>query len=307
MRLSQLRYAVAVHDHGGFTRAADACHIAQSSVSQAISSLERELGVSLFERQGRTVRATPAGEHLVHRARALLEESDDIARETRRIGSDDELTLRIGFVGGVRHEILDAMGRFAETYPEVTPVIVGGDYRQQTERLVAGEIDLAIYERREDLPERFVTYEIAELPSWVELSTRDPLAAHGGVTIADLRGKPLVITSSAENREVERTYFREVLGYPDDFVYVGSRDESVTLVVGMRGYEQCGHVPGHETFHPGLTKVALVGEDGRQLHRPLVAVWLAERSGYYVEEFACALRQSFMSELAGTEWEALQD
>lgn len=78
MRLSQLRYAVAVHDAGGFTKAADSCHIAQSSVSQSVSSLERELGVRLFERNGRSVAATPAGDYLVRRARALLAEVDDL-------------------------------------------------------------------------------------------------------------------------------------------------------------------------------------------------------------------------------------
>lgn len=307
MRLSQLRYVVAVYDTGGFTKAALARHIAQSSVSQAISALEREFGVALFERQGRSVMPTPAGEYLVRRARVLLDEVDDIARETRRVGGDDELSLRIGFVGGVRHEILEAMGSFAEAYPEVTSIIVGGDYRGQTERLRDGEIDLAIFERREELPDAFVTYDIAELPSWIELSTRNPLARRAGVRVADLRGKPLIITSSPGNREVERAYYRQVLGYPDDFVYVGTRDESVLLIVGNRGFEQCDHVPGHETPHPGLTKVALVGDDGSQLRRPLVAVWLKTHAGYYVEEFAAALRQAFADELAGTAWEALRD
>ena len=266
-------------------------------MSQAILALERELGVALFDRRGRTVVPTVAGEYLVRRARALLAEVDQLVRETSRLGSDAELTLRIGFVGGVRHEIVEATGRFAELYPEVSLVIVGGDHLELTERLAAGEIDLAIYEQRERLPERFATALVAELPSWIELSTRDPLARRDGVTVADLRGKPLIITSSETHRDVERGYFREMLGYPDDFVYVGSRDESVLLIVGNQGYEQCDHVPGHETFRPGLTKVALVGPDGTQLHRPLIAAWLAERGGYYAEEFAETLRRTFSEEL----------
>ena len=306
MRLSQLRYAVAVHDEGGFTKAADSCHIAQSSVSQSVSSLERELGVKLFERNGRTVSPTPAGEYLVRRARAVLAEVDNIARETSRLGSDAELTLRIGFVGGVRHEIVDAIGRFAELYPEVSLVTVGGDHRELTERLASGDIDLAIYEERERLPERFETMLVAKLPSWIELSTRDPLSHRQSITVDDLQGKPLIITSSEEHRAIERDYFHEVLGYPDGFVYVGSRDESVLLIVGNKGYEQCDHVPGHETRHPGLTKVALADKDGRQLHRPLIAAWLADRCGYYAEEFADTLRQAFAEELAGTPWESIQ-
>ena len=53
MDLRQLSYVVAIVDHGGFTRAAEALHVAQPSLSQAIRALEKELGVALFDRIGR--------------------------------------------------------------------------------------------------------------------------------------------------------------------------------------------------------------------------------------------------------------
>ena len=59
MDLRQLEYVVAVVDHGGFTRAADALLVAQPSLSQGVRTLEAELGVPLFHRLGRTGR--PAG------------------------------------------------------------------------------------------------------------------------------------------------------------------------------------------------------------------------------------------------------
>ena len=72
MELRQLRYVLAVVDHGGFTRAAAAEHIAQPSLSQAIRVLERELGVELFYRLGRRVTLTPAGEAIIGPARQVL-------------------------------------------------------------------------------------------------------------------------------------------------------------------------------------------------------------------------------------------
>lgn len=72
MDVRQLRYFLAVVDEGGFGRAAETLLIAQPSLSQSIASLERELGVDLFHRVGRTVRLSPAGEQLVGHARLVL-------------------------------------------------------------------------------------------------------------------------------------------------------------------------------------------------------------------------------------------
>ncbi|WP_201777192.1 LysR family transcriptional regulator [Streptacidiphilus neutrinimicus] len=67
----QLSYFLAVVEHGGFTRAADALHLAQPSLSQAIRPLEREPGAKLFQRAGRGVVLTSAGEALVAPARRV--------------------------------------------------------------------------------------------------------------------------------------------------------------------------------------------------------------------------------------------
>src|SRR6476469_5549333 len=61
MDLRQLEYVVAVVEHGGFTKAAAALHVAQPSLSQGVRGLERELGVELFERVGRSVAIDAAG------------------------------------------------------------------------------------------------------------------------------------------------------------------------------------------------------------------------------------------------------
>ena len=71
MDARQLAYVVAVVDHGGFTRAAEAVHVAQPSLSQAVRALEAELGVRLFDRLGRTVALTAAGEAILEPARQV--------------------------------------------------------------------------------------------------------------------------------------------------------------------------------------------------------------------------------------------
>src|SRR4051794_11119446 len=76
MDLRRLRLFLAVVDGGGMTRAAEAEHVSQPSVSQAIRELEAELGTALFHRVGRRVMLTSAGEALVEPARQVLRDVD---------------------------------------------------------------------------------------------------------------------------------------------------------------------------------------------------------------------------------------
>lgn len=84
MELRHLEYFVAVVDHGGVSRAAEALHVAQPTISQGLRVLERELKVELFVRTGRKLTPSPAGIALVSDARKALKgvlEVTDHARE----------------------------------------------------------------------------------------------------------------------------------------------------------------------------------------------------------------------------------
>ena len=71
MELGQLRYFVAVARAGTFTRAAEQEGVTQPALSQQVQKLEASLGVPLFERRGRSVRLTRAGERLLPRDAVL--------------------------------------------------------------------------------------------------------------------------------------------------------------------------------------------------------------------------------------------
>jgi DNA-binding transcriptional LysR family regulator len=75
MDLRQVEFVLAIVDHGGFTKAAAALHVAQPSLSQSVRRLEEELGAPLFVRQGRTVRLSAAGEAFLGPARRLLRDA----------------------------------------------------------------------------------------------------------------------------------------------------------------------------------------------------------------------------------------
>jgi DNA-binding transcriptional LysR family regulator len=81
MDVRQLRYFLAIVDHGGVHRAAQELFVAQPSVSQVLRALERDLGTDLFHRTGRRLVLTPAGERLVDPAREVLR-GVELARAT---------------------------------------------------------------------------------------------------------------------------------------------------------------------------------------------------------------------------------
>jgi DNA-binding transcriptional LysR family regulator len=124
MDVRQLRYFLAVVDHGGVHGAARELFVAQPSVSQALRGLERDLGTELFHRTGRRLVLTPAGESLVGPARAVLR-GMRLARAT------------VAAVGGLRggrvllssmpsqavRPLTEMISRFAARYPLVEVVV----------------------------------------------------------------------------------------------------------------------------------------------------------------------------------------
>ncbi len=98
MTLQELRYLVAVADHGNFARAAAACHVGQPTLSTQLRKLEDYLGVVLLDRSRRRVCPTEAGEPIVAQARLVLEEAGRLRTLARRHHDPCAGSLRLGVI-----------------------------------------------------------------------------------------------------------------------------------------------------------------------------------------------------------------
>ena len=96
--LRQLRYFVQVAEHGSFTRAAEALHVAQPAVSQCVRTLESELGARLLERGPRGVTLTDEGRRLLPEARSLLATVKSLGDRVRgeALAPEGEVVIGVG-------------------------------------------------------------------------------------------------------------------------------------------------------------------------------------------------------------------
>jgi len=96
--IKQLQYLVALHEHGHFGRAADACFVSQSTLSAGIRELESLLGVTLVERSRRVVRFTPLGNAVVEKAHRLLREAEELSELVQASGKPLAGELRMSVI-----------------------------------------------------------------------------------------------------------------------------------------------------------------------------------------------------------------
>ncbi len=135
MNLRDLRYIVALAEHGHFGKAAEACHASQPTLSGQILKLEEELGITIFERSGRSVKVTAVGADILAHARRAIAEADEIQAIAK--ASRDPLAgpLNLGVIPTLCPYLMPfILPRMAEELPKM-PLVLTEDL---TERLVEG-------------------------------------------------------------------------------------------------------------------------------------------------------------------------
>lgn len=96
--LRQLEFLCAVADNGSFSKAAEACHVTQPTLSAAIKEVEGQLGVQLIEREARGASLTQAGEAAVERARSILSDTADLVSAAQQAGAPLTGAFRLGAI-----------------------------------------------------------------------------------------------------------------------------------------------------------------------------------------------------------------
>ncbi|MCU0763351.1 MAG: LysR substrate-binding domain-containing protein [Hydrogenophaga sp.] len=164
----QLRVFTEVARHLSFARAAEALHLTPPAVTMQVKELEGHVGLPLFERHGRQVALTTAGEYMLVYARkmlATLKDAEDAAARLQRLEGG---TLTIGMVSTAKYFLPRLLADFQREHTGVEIRLAVGNRDQLVKMLQGNEVDIAIMGRPP-----------------TELATRaEPFAAHPHVFVA---------------------------------------------------------------------------------------------------------------------------
>ena len=145
LTFKQLRYFEALAQHGHFGRAAEACAISQSALSQQIKELEGVLGSALFERGTRRIDLTSFGEEFAPRVREILRSVDELGDLARASHDRPVGRLRIGVIPTIAPYLLpNIIGQLTRLYPDLDIHIRETLTPKLLHELSAGKIDTAI-------------------------------------------------------------------------------------------------------------------------------------------------------------------
>jgi DNA-binding transcriptional LysR family regulator len=151
MNIDELRWFVAVAEQGRVTQAAEELHISQPALSRALSRMQRELGVSLFDRTGRTLRLNRYGRLYLDHARRTIAEYDAGQRALEELSGDEQGLVSLGFAPTLSTWLVPALvSAFRDEHPGPRFQLHQDTVRHLVEQLHEGAVDLLITPRPGD-------------------------------------------------------------------------------------------------------------------------------------------------------------
>ncbi|MEU1226659.1 LysR family transcriptional regulator [Streptomyces sp. NPDC005828] len=211
MLFRQLEYLVALSRERHFARAAQACHVSQPALSEAVRKLEDELGVPLVQRGRRYEGLTPEGERIVVWAQRLLADRDALKSEVGALRTGLSGRLRIGSVPTASGAVAQLTAPFCLAHPLVN-VEVAADLRSEDvlRQLRDFELDAGVTYLHKGLAENFRAVPLYEERYVLLTGAADAPAHRTTATWAEAARLPLcLLTGSMQGRQVLDEVFAE--------------------------------------------------------------------------------------------------
>ena len=278
MELRQIRYFVTLARRLHFGRAAEELFITQPALSQQIRSLEQEFGVELFDRSGRRVRLTAAGEAFLRWAERILGEVESAQTEMQEFAGLLRGRVVIGTIPAQALGGIDLPGLLAEfhaLHPGIEIILREDITEELVERLGSGQVDLALaVQTGVDLPPEVVTRTLFTEDLVLMVPAHHALTTRRQVRLAELEHEPFVFRKrgSVNRKLVVRA--SAACGFSPRVAF--ETDEVSTAVALVAQGLGIAVVPRSIADDAG-TSVVVLELAGLSVERTIALMWSAER------------------------------
>ena len=289
--LKQIRYFQSVVRLGSFTAAAEEHFISQSAISQQIKALEDELGVTLLERKKRSFTLTPAGEFFYKKSLVLVADYDNIVRELQKQSSGSGELLRVGLLKGYSgKEFNCAVSEFTVNFSDVTVEITHANHDALYALLRNGELDIVLNDQRRAFSDEYINIVLDIREYYAEISSNSPIAQLDEVEISDLKNTPLILLSTPDQQETERSFYLGDLGFHSELYFTEYIDDALMQVIQGRGFML---IEGSGDTVQTTTKAVRLLRNGKPIIRRYCAFMKADNPSKHTGEFIDILKNQF--------------
>ncbi|NHN28602.1 LysR family transcriptional regulator [Paenibacillus agricola] len=293
MELRQLQYALQISIDKNFSRAAEKLHIAQPSLSQQLSKLEKEIGLLLFQRTTNSVEVTYAGSLFVEKAQAILDMVEQLKREMEDISQMRKGKLVVGSLPITGAHVLPlVLPIFQANYPEIEIVLIEEASAHLEQLTASGQIDISLLSI--PLQNESLTYEpiikeeiLLAVPPQHRFASMMSDDQHT-IDIHELRDEPFIALKKGQG-------FRQITfelcanaGFKPNIVFESSNIETVqSLVAAGMGIAFVPHMVSRGGWsQQAPTYLSLT-------HKPTRTLVIAYRKGRYLSKAVGAFMKTF--------------
>ncbi len=269
MTIQQLKYVLAISEAGSLNKAAETLYIAQPSLTTSVQELEREIGITLFNRSGRGVSLTNDGLEFVRYAREVVQQYD---RLSEKYGRDGTVKKKFGI--STQHYSF-AVKSFVEMVKQFNTAEYEFAIRETMTREVIDDVAsgkseigiLYLSDFNRKAIEKFLRTNnlefhcLIDCDAYVYLWKGHPLADRASIRFEDLADYPCL---SFEQGSAGSFYFAEEILSTYDYIRTIKATDRATmlnLMVGLNGYTLCSGIICEELNGPEYVAVAFEDEE----------------------------------------------
>ncbi len=252
----QLRVFAEVANQGSMTRAAEALHLTPPAVSMQIREIESQVGLPLFDREGRQISLSTAGQYFQVHAKRILGAMKDAENAMARFKKLEHGQLTIGMVSTAKYFVPRLLARFHQDHPGVDVRLrVAGNREQLVALMDAGEVDLSVMGRP---PKEIATRAeaFAAHPMVFIAPPEHPLLSAGQPKVATLAPYPFIVREQGSGtRAAMHGFFNEHRFEPRIMMEMSSNETIKQAVMAGMGLSFLSlHTVGLE-LRTGLLRV----------------------------------------------------